>query len=507
MTRRSAKIGAWMVSLLLVASACGSSDIAPGSQLIGQRCYRDADCREGLECSPRRLCVLAPPTTEPGSNSSANNPNNPNNANNGDPNGEPNNDDPNNDDPNIAPNGEPNIVPNGEPNNDDPNVNPNNDDPNNSVMICEPGERSCLSPGSYELCIRVQDGGTDFIERQCPEGTDCEAGRCREICRDADGDGAFANCDPFDCNDDTEARSPLNEESCGDGIDNNCNRQVDEGCMQQECCPDCVGINVFCTDCQCVPYDPAVCQFQNQPCTGIGMFSGAGGDLYCSDLAQSGGLGTCVRTCDSEAPDPDAQCGVGQVCALGANEDDTLNACFDACVGDADCGSPNSGCFPYNSDDPMSQGICTPADPNNPIGQPCDPDTDGLFGCEPSAVCIDATMGGGSECVEVCRPFLDAGQPGDCSAGTFCAGFGPDLGLCEPDNGQSEFDVCTQSPDLSACSEDDVLCFPIQMDESRCLRLCRLGPAGDQDCNPGTFCEEVFAPDADVEVGVCIPNG
>ena len=513
--------GAWvMAALALTVGGCGSSDIDPGTQIIGQRCYSDVDCADGLECSQRRLCVAPAPMLDPGETSSANNPNNPNNVNNTSaPNNGGNvapNDDPNNGG-NVAPNGDPNVAPNGEPNNennepnnDAPNIEPNNDDPNvdpnnennvpnnddpNNIQLCEIGDRSCVTPFSYEICVQFDDGGTDLIERRCPEGSQCENGRCRETCRDNDGDGTFENCDPFDCDDTTPRRSPFNEEVCDDGIDNNCNRRVDEGC-QADCCANCGGPGAFCVDCQCQMVNPSVCSFQNQPCTNLDSFNNG---LYCADFTGNGTEGVCVGLCDQFVNDPASTCpSPNQACAFG-DPNGGQGICFDTCNRDTDCGNPNSGCLAYNTDEPMSQGICTPADPSNPIGAPCDEFGDGPFGCAPGGICTDVNQQMmGATCTQTCRPFL--APPSDCAAGTYCAAFSADLGVCTQDNGRGQGQACNRI--YSTCGDDNVVCLPTQNVGPRCRALCRLN-LGDQDCDPMQFCRST---QQDSNIGVCSPR-
>ena len=86
-------------------------------------------------------------------------------------------------------------------------------------------------------CLMV-DGAGQCVER-CFTDAQCDAGVCGGeamedgsgarycVCDDADGDGACAadDCDPSD-----GSVFPGAEEVCEDGVDNNCNGEVDEGC-------------------------------------------------------------------------------------------------------------------------------------------------------------------------------------------------------------------------------------------------------------------------------------
>ena len=85
---------------------------------------------------------------------------------------------------------------------------------------------AAIYPGAPELC--------DGIDNQCPGdsgyGTIDEG--C-QVCNDTDGDNFFAEAGcgtPVDCSDSNPDIYPGADETCGDGIDNDCDNQVDEGC-------------------------------------------------------------------------------------------------------------------------------------------------------------------------------------------------------------------------------------------------------------------------------------
>ena len=488
----------WSASLLglgLLAGLAGcGSEVQQGQQQVGQRCYTSTDCASTFVCSPQRICVPPAPQTPPLANNSANNGNNGNNtannvnpnnvvANNESPNStSQNNDLPNNDTPN-----------NTSFNNENPNnTSLNNDTPNNTTFGCEPGERYCVSDASYEACVLLE-GDYVLVERACRSGQLCEEGRCVDACVDRDGDGAFGNCEPLDCDDTDETSSPFAPELC-DGVDNNCDGRTDEGCAQECCAGGCAG-NTFCSDCACVPYNASVCTQDNQPCTNIDQFSNG---YYCADIG-GGNQPRCLGLCDLNSPMPASTCpSPDQSCVFG-EQGGQFGICLDDCdVGDS-CGSPDLGCLPYSDPTLPQEGVCLPGDANKKIGDPCDDQFDGFFSCEPGSLCVNLNpQFGTSTCTQACRPFLNNGQT-DCDAGSNCLAFSQNIGVCTPSNSRVEGDSCSQL--YSACSEDNVTCYPTRQNSLRCQRTCRTSQ-GNGDCTGNDLCR-VFSMD-NPDVGVCV---
>lgn len=88
-------------------------------------------------------------------------------------------------------------------------------------------------------CDDVAVGINPDAQEVCGDGTDnncdgqIDAPGCEiPACTDNDGDGYGLNCDlGLDCDDSDPAVNPGTTEICGDGIDNNCDGQINEGCL------------------------------------------------------------------------------------------------------------------------------------------------------------------------------------------------------------------------------------------------------------------------------------
>ena len=128
-----------------------------------------------------------------------------------------------------------------------------------NVGACQEGERVCQG-GRYGPCDgqgpRVEFCDPQFIDHDCDGRDDIQAGLTTLVYDDQDGDGfgggeAYHQCGPAregqsarggDCRDLEPAINPAAPEIC-DGLDNNCNRTVDEdpippvlACVQQGVC-------------------------------------------------------------------------------------------------------------------------------------------------------------------------------------------------------------------------------------------------------------------------------
>lgn len=452
---------------LLTLAGC-SLDIGDGSQLSGQRCFQDSDCGNGLVCN-QRVCVASFGSSS-GPDDMGGTSNNPTNNVSNTPNNE-------------------NNTPINNPINNINNVDPDMGPP------CDPGERRCLGAEIVQVCL--PDG--QILEEVCADGWFCEGGECQpppDECRDNDGDGYGPGCPRgFDCDDTNPRTNPGMAESCFTSADDNCNGQVNEGCDPNGCCPGGCNDNEFCSqDCVCQDYDPAVCEFQNQPCLFEGDFENG---FYCINFNPNSDQPRCWGLCDINAPDPDATCPEpGSVCAFDGGDGQNgicMSPCGTSANGQVTGCDAGLGCI--NLDVGQGDGICVPTNPENGRGERCDADY--FFDCDSGLICLQG-FGNNGRCREACRPFYWDGSNTDCDQG-HCLAFSADLGVCFADNMSTEGQQC--GPPQSACNEDAVGCYDLGAGQE-CAKICRLDE-GDADCDGVADDCTSFDPQQ-TELGICI---
>ena len=275
-------------------------------------------------------------------------------------------------------------------------------------------------------------------DADCAAGQVCRDGRCWAGCdTDLDGDGHLApDCGGADCDDSDAGVHPGAAEACN-GMDDDCDGQVDEDCglpcasnadcpadqvclagrcaqtcsSDADCGPDQVCRDRICQDaCQ---LEPEVCDGLDNDCDGQvdEDFDFSSDPQHCGGCGQvcaagqSCSAGQCIPTgCAS-----DADCAAGQVCVEGE--------CAATCVADADCPA-GQVCR-----DRICQDACQP-EPEvcDGLDNDCDGEVDEDFdfssdpqhcgGC--GQACAAGQTCSDGQCVAACS------EDADCAAGEAC---------------------------------------------------------------------------------------
>ncbi|MBW2704226.1 MAG: putative metal-binding motif-containing protein [Deltaproteobacteria bacterium] len=385
-------------------------------------------------------------------------------------------------------------------------------------------------------------------DSDCPAGTLCDAatGMCISACADMDFDGF---CTPADCDDQNPSINPAMAEICFDGLDNNCDGQIDENCDHLSCATnvDCPAGQV-CINGRC--NGDWACQADSD-CP-LGQFCDAATAtcrVNCEDLD---GDGACVPfDCDDSDPDispgapelcdeidndcdgqidedcgtgcnADFDCAQGEVCVAGlciaaCDTDEDSDGFLAAYCGGADCDDNDPEINPAAAE--VCDGLDNDCDGqvDEYCGAGCATDNDcaagqfcinGLcmFGCASDSECAAGEMCVDGMCVPTCVPDIevcdgidndcdgqiDEGCEGECANGD-TMDCGSDTGECEAGlrtcvNGQWTECVGAVGPEQETCDGLDNDCDG-QVDE-----VCGLSCSADSDCAMGQACIE----------GVCV---
>jgi ELWxxDGT repeat protein len=289
-------------------------------------------------------------------------------------------------------------------------INDNDNDGYTDDVDCNDNDPA-VNPAMPEQCGDGIDNNCDGeIDGTSPGGQDM-------CCFDNDNDGFFgqAYCgSDLDCNDNDPMIAPYAPEQCGDGIDNNCDGEVDGTSPggQDQCCFDLDGDGFFgqpwCgSDQDCNDNDPMIAPYAPEQC-GDGIDNNCDGEI---DGTTPGGEDQCCFDNDGDGFYGQSYCGPDVDCndADPAIAPYTLEDCTDGidnnCDGNIDGDLPPDSCCVDTDGD----GICDTDDtcPNDAAN---DADGDGVCGdvdiCEGHDDSIDPDADGDPTGCDTCP--LDA---------------------------------------------------------------------------------------------------
>ncbi|MCO6431410.1 MAG: hypothetical protein J5J00_11160 [Deltaproteobacteria bacterium] len=266
-------------------------------------------------------------------------------------------------------------------------------DGHNASVDCN-DQNPLVFPGAAESCDGLDNNCDGTVDEGCP------------VCTDADSDGFFAQAgcgSAVDCDDANSSVSPATAEVCFDSIDNDCDGEVNEGCLTctpgDLCDSGSVGqcaTGIFDSNCQCVGdgAENEVCDGLDNDCNGIpddvpGLESDP---LNCGQCGNACGAGqNCVGgQCVNSDPCAGVSCNDGNDCTLDSCSG---GACQFLPLAGATCGENTCEAGTQTQFICNSTGSC--------VGLPS---SCGLFAC------------GTGFCNTVCT------NDSECSSAAYCAG-------------------------------------------------------------------------------------
>ncbi len=391
-------------------------------------------------------------------------------------------------------------------------------DSNNIYTIIVPS----LPVGSYEVQFKAQDN----LQNQ----NDAVRTNFEVVCLDEDNDGAYqdiAGCTPVDCDDNDPTRYPGADETCQDGIDNDCSGE-DSLCA----CSENDGDGYYGTDRLTCPFGPD-CNDNNDAihpgaveicmdgidndcsegdATCPSCFNNNDRDAYCADDPNSpnydcvdtdpainpGATEVCEDGVDNDCSGGDAECTCDN---KGLEDTDRDNFCKDDPI-DADCDDQNAEVNP--GADEICNGIDDDCDGTLFVGEE-DSDDDGYYACSTlNHDCNDQDDDINPAAEEICGNQIDEncdGSAPECS----CSERGLDDN--DGDNSCSDVDCDDSNPSIHPGANDicldgidqdcyggDAACTCVDSDGDTYFEFdttnCRIG----RDCNDK---DAAINPDAD----------
>jgi formylglycine-generating enzyme required for sulfatase activity len=279
---------------------------------------------------------------------------------------------------------------------------------------------AAVRPGAAEVC---KDGIDNDCDGQIDE--DCAA------CTDADDDGYYAEdgcgnafLQGIDCDDDDAAVHPDATEICHDGIDNNCDGKIDEGCTSDPSDPS------DCTDADDDNY------YAEDGC-GNAIFQGV--DCDDNDAAvYPGAKEVCDDGIDNDCDGKiDEGCTSDPSACTDADRDGYFveDGCGNAFLQGVDCDDDNPAVHPDATEvcDGIDNDCDGQVDENCSSGQPSctDADRDGYYaeaGCGTAVDCNDANAAVHPGATEIYNDGIDndcdGTAAGDYTLGTFTNSLG-----------------------------------------------------------------------------------